>query len=876
MIEGGKLMRNLEIVGFEHLHLHSDYSLLDGYGMVEEYAARAYQINQKFLTISDHGMLGAVPRQIKVCEKMCDKHGKDTLSPIYAAELYVNRLQPAISSLKEMQDHIAQLNDKEKEEVKQSAHLLAIAYNEEGYKNLVRLTSWGWTKGFYRRPRVNYEQLLKHKEGLYFTSCCYASEVGKAFDKGGEEAGFAMIEQYIEMFGKDHYFLEIMLLDFNKQKPYDAFIVKAHEKYGLKLILTNDCHYCRQEDSKYQRLMLMVQTKNTILDIERKLKEEGISDLFELQDANLWMKSEEELNAKWLQDYRDIIPYELFCEAKRNTVKICEKAKGVQLDRSLKLPVFPDADEKLKEEVMRGFKFRNLPQTKEYVSRLKEELGLITRKGFSTYFLIQKMMTDEARRWCREVLGGDGTQAVGPGRGCLTYNTPVVVPYGKTKLLGEVQIGDQVIDRYGQIQIVENKFEYDVDEELLNICSYYGDKQGVTLTKDHKVLVEKVVRPKNWDKWSTSTKSSRKTFETPQGNLEWIKASEIEVGDWVFTPQPIVEEKSFLSFDLGKYCNGKELRIEGDNVVYDLVNPLTNRIKKRTIMPRHLSLDKDWYVLLGIFTGDGWLRSNKSSMVGFCFEEGDVFGLSLLKKKMHEIGAEYKICNKYKNKKVVQVNVKNRFLYLMFKDIFCDYEYTSQTKHCPSFVFEQNEENRIAFLRGLHLSDGHEDYNNKFTTSSFRLANEIRFLVWQCREPASFACSERLDKRSGRIGKEYSIKTPRMHGISLNGYRQEYCFKKLENGFLTRIRKIELVQNVKKVYDIQVSNQHNYLTSSFVVHNSAVGALTCYCLGITDVDPIYEGLLFSRFLSEARGGRSIILEFPKNIDPLPPEEVFVA
>lgn len=408
---------SLEITGFEHLHLHTDFSVLDGYGMVEEYALRAPQINQKFLTISDHGMLGAVPRQIKACEKACEKHGKGALSPIFAAELYVNPLQPESTGLDTMQKFMKDLNEDQKRQCSTSAHLLAIAYNETGYKNLVRLTSWGWTKGFYRKPRVNYDQLLKYKEGLFFTSCCYNSEVGKAFDKGGEEAGFAMIERYIEMFGKDHYFLELMVLDFNKQKPYDAFIVKAHDRYKLPLILTNDCHYCKQEDSQYQRLMLMVQTKNTVEDIKRKMQEEGISDFFELQDANLWMKSEEELNAKWEKDYKDIIPYDLFCEAKRNTVKICEQAKGVQLDRSLKLPVFPDSDEKLKEEVMRGFKARNLPQNREYVNRLKEELSLITRKGFSTYFLIQKMMTDEARRWCREVMGGDGTQAVGPGRG---------------------------------------------------------------------------------------------------------------------------------------------------------------------------------------------------------------------------------------------------------------------------------------------------------------------------------------------------------------------------------------------------------------------------------------------------------------------------
>lgn len=408
----------LPVVGFAHVHLHTDFSTLDGFGMVEEYALRATQINQKFLTISDHGMLGAVPRQIKACDKINDKMGKDTLSPIFACELYVNPIQPESTGLEFMQNFMEDLDDDQKKECRKSCHLLAIAYNEEGYKNLVRLSSWGWTKGFYKHPRVNHEQLKKYKEGLYFTSCCYSSEVGRAFDTGGEEAAFKVIEQYIEMFGKEHYFLEIMLLDFVKQKPYDAFILKAKEKYGLKLILTNDCHYCQAEDSHYQRLMLMVQTGRTIQEIETAMAEDQMRDFFELQDTNLWMKSEEELNEKWEKDYKDVIPYELFVEAKLNTVEICNKAKGVQLDRSLKLPNLPDADEILKEEVLKGFKKRGLPKTREYLDRIKEEYSLITRKGFASYFLLQKKMTDEARRVCREILGyGDGSQAVGFGRG---------------------------------------------------------------------------------------------------------------------------------------------------------------------------------------------------------------------------------------------------------------------------------------------------------------------------------------------------------------------------------------------------------------------------------------------------------------------------
>ena len=406
----------MKIVGYEHLHLHTDFSLLDGFGTVEEYAQRATQINQNFLCISDHGMLGAIPRQIKACESVCEKQGKNKLSPIFACELYVNRRQVALESVAERDAHIRTLSPEEFKEFKQwGAHLLAIAYNNTGYQNLVRLSSWGFIKGFYYRPRVNYEMLKAHKDGLIFTSCCYNSEVGRAFDRGGEEAAFQMIETYMDMFGENFY-LELMLLDFNKQKPYDQFIIKAHDKYHLPLIITNDCHYCQKEDSHYQRIMLMVQTGRTLKEIQEALAEDSMQDFFELQDANLWMKSEEELNEKWEKDYRDVIPLELFEQAKRTTVEICRKAKGVVLDRRIKLPRLPDADEKLLELVKKGAKERGCVNP-TYISRIKEEIQLICHKDFSSYFLIQKMMTDEARRYAKELGWGDGTEAVGPGRG---------------------------------------------------------------------------------------------------------------------------------------------------------------------------------------------------------------------------------------------------------------------------------------------------------------------------------------------------------------------------------------------------------------------------------------------------------------------------
>ena len=356
--------------------------------------------------------MGAIPRQIQACEE----YGSE---PIFGCELYVSPMQPELNPGEKTSERAEDMSPEERKRLGKSYHLLALATSEVGYKNLVNLSSLAWTRGFYYKPRVNHEMLLRHREGIVFTSCCYNSEIGQAFEHGGDDAAFEMVDKYIGMFGRDNFFLEIMLLDFSKQKPYNQFIIRAHERYGLPVIISQDVHYSQREDSRMQRLMLMVQTRRTIQEIQEKMDREETADLFELQDTNLWMKSEEELNEKWLSDYSDTIPLEFFEEAKRNTVRLAERCKGVKLDRSIKLPHIDEAEQKLLEYISQGYRRRRLPKGDPvYMARIKEEYDLICSKGFASYFIIQKMMTDEARRVSRQILGyGDGSEATGPGRG---------------------------------------------------------------------------------------------------------------------------------------------------------------------------------------------------------------------------------------------------------------------------------------------------------------------------------------------------------------------------------------------------------------------------------------------------------------------------
>ena len=808
--------------------------------------------------------MGAIPRQIKICEKICSKHkDKDKLSPIFGVELYVNDLQIGYTDKEELSKYSKDLDPNETDSFRASPHLLAIATSLTGYKNLVKLTSWGWTRGFYRKPRVNYEQLMNHKEGIIFTSCCYNSEVGRAFDKGGEEAGYKVIEKYVSMFGKENYYLEIMLLDFKKQFEYNKFIIKAHEKYKLPIILSQDVHYCNKEDSYHQRLMLMIQTKRTLKMIKEEKEKDAMKDFFELQDENLWMKSEEELNEKWLKDYSEIIPYEIFCEAKRTTVKVCERAKGVEFDRSLKLPIVDDCDEKLKESIKLGFIARGLPKNSRYLDRIKEEYSLITRKGFSSYFLIQKMMTDEARRICPQILGGgDGSEAVGPGRGCLEGNTLILIENGFYKPISEIKVGDKVCTRDGSFQEVLNTFEYPCNEDLLTIYSYYGDNRGVSLTRDHKVLVEKSKKVENYKNWAESTKKSRKSIEEPSGTLDWIRADQISVGDWVFIPQLKLNNSELPDIDLSKYCNGENLLFDKDFVFQDYINPLTKTIKRNKKCKRFIDINnKDFWTIVGLFAGDGWIRSDGRGEIGFAFHEDDHVGLKLVTKFATNLCVEYSIF-KHKKKKLKQLSIKSKFLYHLFREMYNSYHFTSQTKHIPEIVFSLPDTFKWAFIKGYFMADGHLSENKiSFDSVSLNYVSQIRTLLLSLGVPSSCNYMDRLDKRNNQKYFCYKVNIPVVKELSEKPSCKRYTYRKVDGGFLVKVRKISELKNVKRVYDFEVKNNSNYLTSSFLVHNSAVGSLVCYCLGITDVDPIKEDLLFSRFLSESRGGRSMILEF---------------
>jgi len=446
--------KKIPVVGHEHLHLHTmQGSLLDGFGSVSEYVDKCIENNNDFLCITDHGMMSAIPSQLKEIDNASKKK---KLHHIFGCELYVSPYHTVPTPNEDVRKKfIDELPPEEVQKLKKSYHLLALAYNETGYKNLVRLTTWGFQYGYYYKPRVNRQILKECREGIIFSSCCYNSEIGQAFDKHGPEAAEEMLKLYMDLF-PSKFILEIMMLDFKKQSPYNIFILKMKEKYHLPCILTQDVHYACKEDSKFQRNMLMIQGKRTIPELE-KLKNDPDIDLFELQDTNLWFKSELELNEMWVNKFSDTIDFDIFQETKATTVNIARECKGVNLDRSIKFPSLLEEELTLKEQISKGISFRNIPKENRYHERIIEEYDLICRKGFASYFLITQKSLNGARENSKKILGwGNGREAVGCGRGSaagslvayllgITDVDPVIHGLLFSRFLSDARGGKQLI-----------------------------------------------------------------------------------------------------------------------------------------------------------------------------------------------------------------------------------------------------------------------------------------------------------------------------------------------------------------------------------------------------------------------------------------------
>ncbi|MEE3420527.1 MAG: DNA polymerase III subunit alpha [Lachnospiraceae bacterium] len=361
-------------MAFTHLHVHTEYSILDGSNKVKEYVAHVKEMGMTAAAITDHGVMYG-------CMNFYKEALAQGIKPILGCEVYVS--------------HGSRFEKKTGNDEARYYHLILLAENNKGYENLVKLVSAGFTEGFYYKPRVDKELLRKYHEGLICLSACLAGEIPRHILMGDYEGAKKAAFEYRDIFGENNFFLEIQDHGMREEKMAYQGVIRLHEETGIPIVATNDCHYTRAEDAEPHDILLCIQTQKKVTDEDRMRYEGG----------QYYVKSEEEM--------RKLFHY--IPEACDNTQKIADRCNVEIRFHERKIPKFDipegfaDSWEYLQhlceEGLQRCYGDRVTPAIRD---RLTYELDTIHSMGFVDYFLIV---------WDYVHFAKSHGIMVGPGRG---------------------------------------------------------------------------------------------------------------------------------------------------------------------------------------------------------------------------------------------------------------------------------------------------------------------------------------------------------------------------------------------------------------------------------------------------------------------------
>ncbi|MCI7096025.1 MAG: DNA polymerase III subunit alpha [Clostridiales bacterium] len=358
-------------MSFVHLHVHTEYSLLDGACRIDQIMERVKELGQSAIAITDHGVMYGCIDFYKAAKAA-------GIKPIIGCEVYVAR--------RGMDDRIHGIDN-------DPYHLVLLCENRKGYENLCYLVSQAFIHGFYGKPRVDLNLLREYHEGLIATSACLAGAVPQYLMSEDYEAAKAYALQLSDIFGPEHFYLELQDHGIDEQLAVNQGILRLARETGLPLIVTNDAHYLRREDAEMQDVLLCIQTGKTV-DEPNRMK---------FQTQEFYLKSEAEMLS--------LFPN---CEeAFENTVRIADMCNLEFTFHEYHLPAFPVPEGYTNEEFFRklcmdGFRERYVNPPREYMDRLEYEIGVISHMGYVNYYLIV---------WDFIRFAKESGIPVGPGRG---------------------------------------------------------------------------------------------------------------------------------------------------------------------------------------------------------------------------------------------------------------------------------------------------------------------------------------------------------------------------------------------------------------------------------------------------------------------------
>ena len=359
-------------MAFTHLHVHTEFSLLDGFCKIKELPGVVKSMGQTACAITDHGVMYGVIDFYRACKA-------EGIKPIIGCEVYV------APQGRTRFDKVHEFDG-------ESRHLVLLCENEEGYRNLSYMVSLAWTEGFYVKPRIDQNLLREHAGGLIALSACLAGEIPRRLRNGEYDNAKAYALEMAELFGPDRFYLELQDHGIRDQKLVNQSILKIHQETGIPMVCTNDAHYLRKEDAEAHDILLCIQTGKTV-DDENRMRYEP---------QNFYLRSEEEM-ATLFEGYEGAL---------ENTQKITEMCDleftfGKYHLPEFKLPEGYDSFSYLKKLCDEGYKARYGGDDK-YRGQLKYEQDMIEKMGFTDYFLI----VSDFVRYAKSV-----GIPVGPGRG---------------------------------------------------------------------------------------------------------------------------------------------------------------------------------------------------------------------------------------------------------------------------------------------------------------------------------------------------------------------------------------------------------------------------------------------------------------------------
>jgi len=363
---------------FVHLHVHTQYSLLDGAIRLEDLFKKAKAYAMPAIAITDHGnMFGAID--------FYQTAYKTGIKPIIGCELYV---APG-----------SRFSRESNSKTENARHIVVLARNIHGYRNLIRLTSMGYLEGFYYRPRVDKELLKQFGDGLIGLSACLHGEISEHLLRGDKESAAKAALEYRDIFGDGNFYLEIMENGIPEQRDVNRGLIELGEKLSIPIVATNDCHYLNPEDAEAHDILLCIQTGRTIEDADR----------MKFATNEFYLKPPEEM----------IKSFSYCPESIDNTIKIAEKCNLTLTFDNIFLPHFEIEQEKTLDEYLRDLAKIGLEniltsvggeERDKYLKRLHQELDIIQSMGFSGYFLIVSDFINYAKK---------KNIPVGPGRGSV-------------------------------------------------------------------------------------------------------------------------------------------------------------------------------------------------------------------------------------------------------------------------------------------------------------------------------------------------------------------------------------------------------------------------------------------------------------------------